>query len=994
MEDLKKEWELGELKRENLRKSLEQVNSQSSSVLFFTLQWKELEDHFDSIRKSIEKRLDFVEFREREVETRMGLLREREEEIGLKKSELSVLNCSSEFDSKSGELDSVMKSVDDCSKELCLKKEQLRSVQNSISECCNKLEGKEFELACLQNSINECSNQLDLKRNELVRSEEVIVEQCKQLSENEKKLDSIKSLIQDYEEELETKKENYEALEKAVGVHAAKLDYFEQKLGLIDEKISARLQELDSLLALIVRRKEDLEAKEEKLHSKEKQLSSVQIWIEGCTKQLEGKEEELHSKEKQLGSVLISIEGCTKQLEGKEEELHSKEKQLGSVLISIEGCTKQLEAKEEELHSKEKQLSSVQMSVKGCTKLLEAKEDELTSIKNSILEFTKELESKKQRFEAIQKSVEKLFGVVKSEEKPLDLVEKVGDECLQVAGVKDDHIGSIKRSLEERLDGLETEKRQFEARVKEFELKEKHFDSVKKSVEQQRKELELKEKKLINALHSQASSENPRSFDTHALGITNTESGIDILLTLVADMGNVRSWWLVANPVTNQIKTETPENFIICNASEASTADLVVGATMDGMALQSILNEHLEDPCLRKNEVLSALQMSPDPAKFVLDLMLGISSQHTKKDGTGFEESFLKISLLMLEQLFQVSPHVQPKVKSDALTLAKEWKTKLNPSAENSTEILCFLQFVAAFGLAHSLSRDEIFKLLATIAQHQQARNVCQVLGFTDMIPDFVGSLVARKQYIEAVRFVCAIDCKDKCPPKQLLELFFDDMNRAACDRCKIGKNSPEVQQKATDEWITSLKSVIECVKDCRLESFMPVEVIEKSISKLEKQKLSLTFSAVQPNVHGRTICNTGPSVPGNHSSPVPAVQQQFHGGNYAFTIGTQWQEQFSYVSNPVTRPPQQFQGMLHASVPLARLHGPSNKRARTDGLVTNSYTPQVPTLNPKIHPASLHGLGVQPNPGINHFRSAANLEHSSTSATRQYLIHNRPKPP
>ncbi|KAE8684734.1 Detected protein of unknown function [Hibiscus syriacus] len=385
--------------------------------------------------------------------------------------------------------------------------------------------------------------------------------------------------------------------------------------------------------------------------------------------------------------------------------------------------------------------------------------------------------------------------------------------------------------------------------------------------------------------------------------------------------------------------------------------------------------------------------MSPDPAKFVLDLMLGISSQHKKKDGTGFEESFLKISLLMLEKLFQVSSHVQPKVKSDALTLAKEWKTELKPSAENSIEMLCFLQFVAAFGLAPSFNRDEIFKLFATTAQHQQARNVCQILGFTDMIPDFVGSLIARKQYIEAIRFVCALDCKDKCPPKRLLELFLEDINRAACDRCKIGKNSPEVQ-KAIDEWIASLKSVIECVKDCKLESYMPVEVIEKSIAELEKQKLNLTFSAVQPNVHGRTTCNTGPSVPGNHSSPVPPVQQQFHGGNYTFTTGTQWHEQFTYASSPMTRPPQQFQGMIHGSVPVARLHGPSNKRARTDGLVTNSYTPQVPTLNPNIHPASLHGIGVQPNPGINFYRSATNLEHSSTSATGQNLIHNRPRQP
>ncbi|KAL4323828.1 hypothetical protein GQ457_11G006440 [Hibiscus cannabinus] len=950
---------MGELKREILRNSLEQASAKASSILVFTFQWKELEKHFDLVQQSIEKRLDFVESREKELESTTRILREREEEIGLHERELSrkieecnielkfkkeeidrmqklLEECLSEFESKNEELDLVGKSVEDCCKELGLKKEELCSVQKSMSECCENLEGKELELECLRNSIKECSDQLDVKQNELVRSREMIEEQSKQLIENEKKQDSFKSLIQDYEEELEAKKEKYEALEKFVAVLAAKLDYNEKKLRSIDEKISDRSQEL-------------------------------------C------------SRDAELDSLLKSIDGRTKQLEAKEEELHSKENQLKSVRISIEGCTKQLGAKEQEL----------------------------ISVKNSILNCTRQLESKQHQLEAIQKSHEEISGMLESKEKQLDLVVKACGERLQEADVKDKHLDSIKRSLDERLDKLEREKMQFEARVRQFELEEKQFDSVKKSVEQRSKELELKEKKLTNALHSQVSSDNPVSFFSQAHGISNVES---------------------VNPViTTQIKTENPENFIIFNGIETSTADLVAGARMDGMDSLSILDEHLDEPDLIKNEVLRALQNSPDPAKFVLDLMLEISSQHKKNDGSGFEESVLKISLLMLEQLLQVSPHVQaqPNVKTDALKLANEWKTKMKLSAENSLEILCFLQFVAAFRLASSLNADEIFKLLVTTAQHQQARNICQLLGFTDMIPEFIDGLIARKQYIEAVRFVCALDCKDKWPPKQLLDLFVKDINRVASDRFVIGKNSPEVlQQKATEEQIASLKSIIECVKDCKLESHVPVEVIEKCISELEKHMMYLPFSAVRPGVQGSATCNTGPSVPGNQPSPVPAVQQQFQGGIYASTMGTQRQGQFHgglNASAPGTRPhgpsnkharaagivfnshtprvpiqpQQQFQGMINASTPGNRPQGPSNKRARTAGIVINSYTPQVPTLNPNIRRASQHGLDVPCNPGITRLGSAANLENSSTSATRQSnvaeenrLIHDRPKQP
>ncbi|MFQ6657813.1 hypothetical protein Gotur_027333 [Gossypium turneri] len=455
---------------------------------------------------------------------------------------------------------------------------------------------------------------------------------------------------------------------------------------------------------------------------------------------------------------------------------------------------------------------------------------------------------------------------------------------------------------------------------------------------------------------------------------------------------------LVNSIIPNQIKMENPENFIICEASEALSADLVVGATMDGMDLQGILNKHLDEPDLRKNEVLSALQMSPDPAKFVLDLMLWISSQHKKKGGTGFEESVLKISLLMLEQLLQVSPHVQPKVKADALKLASEWKARMKLNADNSIEILGFLQFIAAFGLVSSFNRDEIFKLLGTTAQqHQQARNVCRILGFTDMIPGFIQSLIERKQYIEAVRFVCAFDCKDKCQPKQLLTLFLQDVNKVACQRCKIGKNSPEVRQKATDEQIAALKSVIECIKDCKLESCMPVEVIEKYIAELEMQKMNMTFSAPAPAPAVEPIVI--PSGPWNQPSPVLAAQRRFQGGIHAFTPGTQPLGQFHggiYASTPGTQPLGQFRGGIYASTPGAQPQGQfhggiyastlgaqpqglSNKRARTDGPVINSYRPQVATVNPYIRPASPHGLGIPRNQDMAHFGRQPNYLKKTT---------------
>ncbi|KAF9590704.1 hypothetical protein IFM89_036828 [Coptis chinensis] len=51
-------------KKESLRKALEDLQSHSSSLSSFTLQWKDLEDHFDSIKQSIQERFQLLQSRD------------------------------------------------------------------------------------------------------------------------------------------------------------------------------------------------------------------------------------------------------------------------------------------------------------------------------------------------------------------------------------------------------------------------------------------------------------------------------------------------------------------------------------------------------------------------------------------------------------------------------------------------------------------------------------------------------------------------------------------------------------------------------------------------------------------------------------------------------------------------------------------------------------------------------------------------------------------
>ncbi|OVA16043.1 Frigida-like [Macleaya cordata] len=55
-----------ELKKQNLHKAFENLQSHSSCLSSFNLQWKDMEDHFNSIQKSLEQRFKELEEKERE----------------------------------------------------------------------------------------------------------------------------------------------------------------------------------------------------------------------------------------------------------------------------------------------------------------------------------------------------------------------------------------------------------------------------------------------------------------------------------------------------------------------------------------------------------------------------------------------------------------------------------------------------------------------------------------------------------------------------------------------------------------------------------------------------------------------------------------------------------------------------------------------------------------------------------------------------------------
>ena len=109
MEMIASHMKLADWKQSSLCQAHEQLHSEASKFLLFSLQWKDLETHFDSTREMIQMQYEELERREKAIA--------RKEE----------------------DLDDVKKSINKCSKELELKKNELIELNRLIEKCDGEL---------------------------------------------------------------------------------------------------------------------------------------------------------------------------------------------------------------------------------------------------------------------------------------------------------------------------------------------------------------------------------------------------------------------------------------------------------------------------------------------------------------------------------------------------------------------------------------------------------------------------------------------------------------------------------------------------------------------------------------------------------------------------------------------------------------------------------------------------------------------------------------
>lgn len=623
--------------------------------------------------------------------------------------------------------------------------------------------------------------------------------------------------------------------------------------GNITADLSSQWKELvdhfDSLQKSMLQRSEELKSKEkhldfvqEGLESKEKHLDLVQKSIEERAKKVKMEEEGLVLRQRDMKE--------------RSEEVELKEKNLGLIRKCIE-----LESKE--VKSSEKNLELLKKTVQEHLKEVELEVKRLGSFRESIKEHLEKIELKEEECIALQRSVEEQSEEVDLRRRQLDSWSKQLEQKANILEWREKRLNYKDKSIEG---------------CKEFELKKDKFDLILKTVQECLKELESQQKWLHPILRTNQQCLNELKVNAIDSSFTNLQfsvamdgNSLQTCLNECLDEQELRHSKVpfatdellhhselvgrnkqastlrqalgftemipMCGIVQSQDNVEEPEYYQVDNAISSSPSENLPFSTTMDRSMILLLKEFRNDQDLFIEKVSPALQMSLDPARLVLDVLQEFYSPQTRKRDINCDANLNKNCTLLLDKLVRVPPEMKPHVKVKAMALAVEWKEAIRTEAENSFEVLVFLQFLAIYGLIYGFNGDEIFTLLKTVGQHDKAPELCWALGFADKIPDYIKLLVKKKEWLEAIRYIYAFQLEDQFSAAHLLEDHLECCKKVAREICNNGANSPDAQDEAADMEITALRDVIRCIKLYKLESELSPENLEEVILQLEKKK-------------------------------------------------------------------------------------------------------------------------------------------------------------
>ncbi|XWS17238.1 hypothetical protein CRYUN_Cryun33cG0050800 [Craigia yunnanensis] len=287
---------------------------------------------------------------------------------------------------------------------------------------------------------------------------------------------------------------------------------------------------------------------------------------------------------------------------------------------------------------------------------------------------------------------------------------------------------------------------------------------------------------------------------------------------------------------------------------------------MDSTGLiKFIVSKRKESVSLRP-EISNALSEAVDPPRLVLEAVDDFVSQKIAKTGGLTDKRWacgMLVQALFPEATWKEKKGKRPEFAKStgerAGKVVEKWKGQSDGEGEGvgAVEAVMFLQMVVGFELKERFEEAFLRKLVVDFASRRRdMAKLADALGFGDKIGDIIDELIKNGKEIEAVYFATEAGLTERFSPVSLLKSYLRNSKKNATNVLKNGNYTGAAKEESNNMELNSIKAIIKCVEDHKLESEFSVDALRKRATQLEKvradRKKSSSATGKPQNKRGR----------------------------------------------------------------------------------------------------------------------------------------------
>ncbi|XP_077212380.1 FRIGIDA-like protein 4a [Tasmannia lanceolata] len=268
---------------------------------------------------------------------------------------------------------------------------------------------------------------------------------------------------------------------------------------------------------------------------------------------------------------------------------------------------------------------------------------------------------------------------------------------------------------------------------------------------------------------------------------------------------------------------------------------------MDSGGLWRFLVAKRKDLAVLRTEISLAIAESVDPQSLVLDAVEDFVLQKSGRVGISDQ---CRACGLLLRGLFPETEFggkglekglgVASSIGERAYVVSEKWKERMEEKegeALGAAEAQMFLVMVVGFGLSSRFDKEFLRKLVVSFPSRRDMPKVAAALGFGEKMGDIIDELVKSEKELEAIYFAHETGLTERFAPVPLLKAHLRNSRRNASTILKNGHHSTAASEEAGNVELSSLRSIIRCVEDHKLESEFTLESLRKRVLQLETAK-------------------------------------------------------------------------------------------------------------------------------------------------------------